>query len=100
VAVVSPYGLAPPGSFERFKRFIGVGDSWHTSAESCPDGLLVLLGDGVDPAQRGAAAPPPDVAPTLCYLLGLPVAEYMEGGVVTDLVAPPYLSTHPLRVVE
>lgn len=100
VAVVSPYGLAPPGSFERFKRFIGIGDSWHTSAESCPDGLLVLLGDGVDPSQRGAAAPPPDVAPTLCYLLGLPVAEYMEGGVVVDLVAPSYLSTHPLRVVE
>ena len=99
-AVVSPYGLAPPGTFERFKRLVGVGESWHTSAESCPDGLLVLLGDGVEAGQLAAEAPPPDVAPTLCYLLGLPVAQYMEGGVVVDLVAPSYLSSHPLRVVE
>jgi hypothetical protein len=61
---------------------------------------LVLLGDGVEAGQLAAEAPPPDVAPTLCYLLGLPVAQYMEGGVVVDLVAPSYLSSHPLRVVE
>lgn len=100
VAVVSPYGFASPGSFERFKRFLGIGDTWHSSAESCPEGLLVLLGHNVDAARSSDMAVPPDVAPTLCYLLGLPVAQYMEGGVVVDLVVPSYLSTHPLRVVE
>jgi hypothetical protein len=100
VAVVSPFGLAPPGPFERIKRVFGGGESWHTSAEGCPDGLFVLLGDGVDPGRRGPASRPPDVGPTLCYLLGLPVAQYMEGSVVVAMVDESYLREHPLRVVE
>ncbi len=100
VAVVSPYGLSPPGSFERIKRLFGGGESWHTSAAACPDGLFVLLGEGVEIGRRAPTANPPDVAPTLCYLLGLPVAQYMEGGVAVDAVAPSFLSENPLRVVD
>jgi hypothetical protein len=100
VAVVSPFGLAPPGSFERLKRTFGGGDTWHTAAESCPDGLFILLGDGVEPGHRVPAARPPDVAPTLCYLLGLPVAQYMEGSVVVGMVTPLFLEEHPLRIVD
>jgi hypothetical protein len=40
----------------------------------------------------------PDVVPTLCYLLGLPVAQYMEGEVIVDAVDTGYLTTHPLVV--
>ena len=100
VAVVSPYGFAPPGAFERLKRLFGGGEDWNTSAESCPDGLLVVLGRGVDGAMRGPRAAPPDVAPTLCYLLGLPVAQYMEGSVLVDVIEPAFLTEHPLRVVD
>jgi len=100
VAVVSPFGLAPPGSFERIKRLFGGGESWHTSAEGSPDGLFILLGEGVDPGHRLPPANPPDVAPTLCYLLGLPVAQYMEGSVVVSAVTPSFLAEHPLRVVD
>lgn len=100
VAVVSPYGLAPPGSLERFRRLLGGGGAWRTSAESCPDGLLMLMGDGVREGQRVLASRPPDLAPTMCYLLGLPVAQYMEGGVVVDAVKPAFLAEHPLRVVD
>lgn len=100
VALVSPYGLAPPGSFERLKRLIGGGEDWHTSAESSPDGLMVLLGRGVSSGQRVSPAAPPDIAPTLCYLLELPVAQYMEGSVIVDAVEPSFLSENPLRVVD
>jgi len=100
VAVVSPYGFAPPGSFERLKRLFGGGGKWQTTAESCPDGLLVVLGDGVNAAMRGPRATPPDIAPTLCYLLGLPVAQYMEGSVLVDIIEPSFLAEHPLRVVD
>ncbi len=100
VVIVSPYGLAPPGSFERLKRLFGVGDDWHTSAKGCPDGLMVLLGRGVSVDQRVFPAVPPDVAPTLCYLLGLPVAQYMEGSVIVDAIEPSFLSEFPLRVVD
>jgi hypothetical protein len=100
VAVVSPFGLAPPGSFERIKRMFGGGESWHTSAEESPDGLFILVGEGVDPGRRVPPVSPPDVAPTLCYLLGLPVAQYMEGSVVVGAVTPSFLAEHPLRVVD
>jgi hypothetical protein len=60
----------------------------------------MLLGDEIPPGRRAAAATLPDVAPTLCYLLGLPVAQYMEGGVLVDAIDPTYLSQHPLRVVD
>ena len=100
VAVVSPFGLAPPGWFERMKRLFGAGESWHTSAESSPEGLLILLGDGVDRGARAQPVRPPDVAPTLCYLLGLPVAQYMEGSVIVGAITPSFLAEHPLRVVE
>jgi len=100
VAVVSPYGLAAPGSFERMKRLFGGGESWHTSAEGSSDGLFILLGEGVDSGRRVTSVNPPDVAPTLCYLLGLPVAQYMEGSVIVSAVTPSFLTEHPLRVVD
>jgi hypothetical protein len=100
VAVVSPYGLAPPSSYERLRRTLGFGGSWRTSAEECPEGALLLRGHGVPRGRRIAATQLVDVAPTLCYLLGLPVAQYMEGGVVIDGVGQEYLASHPLRVVD
>jgi hypothetical protein len=100
IAVVSPFGLAPPGSFERIKRLFGGGESWHTSAEGSPEGLFILLGEGVDSGRRVPSVNAPDVAPTLCYLLGLPVAQYMEGSVIVSAVTPSFLADHPLRVVD
>jgi hypothetical protein len=100
VAVVSPYGLDPPDSPERLRRLLGIGERWRTTARSCPDGLLVLMGDNVVRGRRFAEAGLADAAPTICYLLGLPVAQYMEGRVVLDAIEPEYVATHPLRVVD
>lgn len=100
VAVVSPYGLAAPGSWERLKRLLGAGGSWHTSPRSCPDGVLILLGHGVVPGQRMKPDQLVDVTPTLCYLLHLPVAQSMEGRVILDAIDPRYLAATPLRVVD
>jgi len=98
--VVSPVGLSPPDSLERLRRLLGAGGSWRASATGCPDGLLVLHGPGVAAGRRLAPAHLADVAPTLCYLLGLPVAEYMEGRVTLDAVDPDFLAANPLRVVQ
>ncbi len=100
IAVVSPYGLAPPDSWERLARLLGVGDDWRTSAESSPDGLLLMAGVGVSEGTHFAAVRLPDVAPTLCYLVGLPTAQYMQGGLVVDAVDREFLEAHPLRVVD
>lgn len=100
MVVVSPYGLAPPDSWERLARLLGVGDDWRTSAETSPDGLLLMAGVGVSGGTRFPGGRLPDVAPTLCYLLGLPTAQYMQGGLIVDAVDREFLETHPLRVVD
>jgi hypothetical protein len=100
IALVSPYGLAPPNPWERLRRTIGIGSDWRTSAEDCPDGAVLLIGDGVPQGQRFAGAQMADLAPTLCYLLELPVAQYMEGRVVVEALDEEFLANHPLRVVD
>jgi len=100
VAVVSPYGLDPPDSWERLRRLLGFGAGWTTTARSCPDGVLVLLGQGVREGHRLSRAQLTDVVPTLCYLTGLPIARYMEGRVVLDAVDPAFVAGHPLRVLD
>lgn len=100
LAVVSPYGMEGPGPGERLLRLMGLGESWRASERTCPDGVLLLSGPGVAPPTRFFAARPADVVPTLCYLLGLPVAQYMEGRVVLDAIEPAFLARTPLRVVD
>ncbi len=100
VALVTPYGLAPPDSWERLQRLLGGGDEWRTSAETCPPGLVMLSGAGVNRNRRLDGVRLPDIAPTLCYLVGLPVAQYMQGRVVVDAIEPSFLEDHPLRVID
>ena len=100
LALVSPFGLEPPDATERLRRLLGFGGDWRASAERCPDGVFIVAGEGV---VAGGRLPPVglhDVVPTLCYLLELPVAQYMEGTVILDAIDPQWLNDHPLRVVE
>lgn len=100
VVVASPYGLDPPDSLERLLRLLGAARQWRATPRGCPDGAVVFLGDGVVPGRRFERALVIDVAPTMCYLLGLPVAQFMEGRVIVDVVDPVFLTDHPLRLVD
>ncbi len=100
VVLVSPYGMAQPDPVERILRTLGGGRRWRASARSCPDGLVAFMGPGVVPGRRMDASQLVDVAPTICYLLGLPVPQYMEGRVILEAIDPGYLSANSLQVVE
>jgi len=97
---VSPYGMEPPDSRERLLRLIGAQRDWRASPRSCPDGFVSFLGPSVIPGHRLKQAQVVDVVPTACYLLGLPLAQYMEGRVLLDAVEPDYIASYPLRVVD
>lgn len=99
-AIVSPFGYSPPDPLERLRRLLGLGGDWRASAEGCPPGAIFLVGDGVAAGRRLSPVELEDMAPTLCYLLDLPVAQYMEGRVILEAVEPEWLASHPLRVVE
>ncbi len=100
VVVVSPYGMQPPDVWERWRRLVGSNDHWRTSPLGCPDGVLLLVGDNVRQGLRFSDASITDVAPTVCYLLGLPIVQSMEGRVILDAVQPAWVDDHPLRVVD
>jgi len=100
VVLVSPYGMAQPDPVERIVRTLGGGRRWRASARSCPDGLVAFIGPGVIPGHRMGASQLVDLAPTICYLLGLPVPQYMEGRVILEAIDSDYLSANSLQVVE
>jgi len=82
--VVSGFGMEPL-TFEKRLLERVIGDPRFTGThERAPDGFLLAYGEAVAPARqaRGAVV---DVAPTLLYFLGLPVARDMDGVVRADL---------------
>jgi hypothetical protein len=82
--VVSGFGMEPLTFGKRMLERV-IGDPRFTGThERAPDGFLLAYGAPVAPARqaRGAVV---DVAPTLLYFLGLPVARDMDGFVRPDL---------------
>ena len=41
-----------------------------------------------------------DVAPTLLYIMGLPVGEDFDGKVLLDALDPAYVQDHPVRKIR
>ena len=82
--VVSGFGMEPLTFGKRLLERV-IGDPRFSGThERGPDGFLLAYGAAVSPSRqaRGAVV---DVAPTLLYFLGLPVARDMDGHVRADL---------------
>jgi hypothetical protein len=86
LAVVSASGIARKG-----RGFAGTD-------EGAPDGVLLLYGEGIRPGALLTGARLVDVAPTLLYALGFPVAKDADGQVITAAFDRRFLSGHPLTV--
>ena len=85
----------------------GFRGPWHTPDGALllgvdmhgPYGVVGLMGPGVE---RGARIPDADVldlAPTILYALGLPVARDMDGDVMTDAFRRGFLESNPAEFV-
>ena len=69
----------------------GAAADWHR-----PDGVLVMRGPHIRRGVEIEHASVLDITPTVLYLLGLPVASDMDGGVLTEAIDPDYLSNSPV----
>ena len=98
VVVVSPYGLAPPSSWQRLAQLVGRPRRWRVSPTNSPDGFVLFSGPGVRPG-RLRAARLADVTATVLYLLELPVARDMAGRVLLEAVSESRASEMPLRMI-
>ena len=65
-----------------------------------PDGFAVLAGGSIVPSRDRGRMGIYDVAPTVAALLGLPVAQDLDGVPRTDLLDPGFLAAHPVRAVS
>jgi predicted AlkP superfamily phosphohydrolase/phosphomutase len=99
LVVLSGYGLAPTPLWRRLVGVLtgtAVGAATHGGA---PDGVLLVAGEGIRPGATPARASVLDVAPTLLYLLGLPVARDMEGRVLTEILEPEFARQNPVTFI-
>jgi hypothetical protein len=96
--VVSGFGMEPVGLGKRLlARILGQPDD-SGSHEDAPDGFLLAYG-GPMRSGRARLGSIVDVAPTVLYVLGLPVARDMDGVARTDLFKPAFTATRPIAYI-
>ena len=99
LVVVSAHGLAPVPLWRRLAgALVGTTVAAATHA-GAPDGVLIVAGEGIRPGPLPAGASVLDVAPTLLYLMGLPVARDMEGRVLTEILEPEFARQRPVTFI-
>lgn len=96
--VVSGFGMEPISLGKRLlARAMGDADVTG-SHERAPDGFLLAYGEAIKPG-RAPLGSVVDVAPTVLYFLGLPVARDMDGYARTDLFKPAYTAARPITFI-
>lgn len=90
VFVVSDHGWG----FEGFQD--GQPIYGHDQAQP---GIFLAAGHDIRPVGRIDGVSVLDVAPTLFYLLGLPLSEELPGRVLEEIIEPTYLSAYPPREI-
>lgn len=94
LAVVSAYGTESRQDPLRRERTAVEG-----SFRAGPDGVLLLYGQGIQPGALLTGARLVDVAPTLLYALGLPVAQDLDGQVIRAAFDKRFLAGNPLTIL-
>ncbi len=85
--VLSDSGMeASPGNL--------IWPGWHAE-----EALLIASGGPIRAGMRLESVSFVDVVPTVLYLLGFPVPADLPGRVLTEMIEPDFLQTHPVRTV-
>jgi predicted AlkP superfamily phosphohydrolase/phosphomutase len=88
IMIVSDHGAGPVTTYDPEKEISG---------DHRIEGIIIAAGNHIRPGRADPAPSVLDVAPTVLYLLGLPVGDDMSGHVITNLVDPAFLAANPVR---
>lgn len=94
LVVVSPAGVERRG--DAWSWLHGEGPEVGGTLEEASDGVLALYGEGIRPGALLTGARLVDLAPTILYALGVPVARDFDGQVLTGAFDRAFLANHPL----
>jgi hypothetical protein len=96
--VVSAFGMEPLTPGKRLLEQLVGNPRVSGTHERAPDGFLLAYGSEVAPGHP-ARASLVDLAPTILYYLGLPVARDMSGFARTDLFQPSFTAARPVSYI-
>ncbi len=96
LALVSAHGVGPPGAWRRLQGEMSRQAALEGEIAGAPDGILVVYGEGVRAGTLVTGAEIADLAPTLLYGLGFPIARDLDGKVLTTTFERRFLGRHPL----
>ena len=92
VVLTSDHGHSgPKPAGDRYRWGIAMHD---------PTGVLAFWGKDIAGGQELVDASVLDITPTILALCGLPVAEDMDGSVLTEAIDRDFLKAHPVRTIE
>lgn len=100
--ITSDHGLGPwreHASLSKYFPFLGKGRHPFNTGNHRRDGVFLLAGPGVAPGDRAAASSDVDIAPTILYLLGLPVPEDTDGKVNLDAITSREIEQRPIETI-
>jgi hypothetical protein len=98
LVVVSGFGMEPLSFGKRVLERLAGDPQLSGTHESAPDGFLIAYGRDVAKGNFPRASVV-DVAPTVLYFLGLPVARDMDGSARTDIFAPAFTERRPITFI-
>ena len=96
--VVSGFGMEPLSFSKRVLERVAGDANLSGSHEGAPDGFLMAFGRSVAKGNFPRASVV-DVAPTVLYFLGLPIARDMDGYARTDIFAPGFTEQRPITFI-
>src|SRR5439155_8435872 len=99
VILVSGFGMEPATPLDRLVAIATGRGSVGGVHDRGPDGYFIAVGDGIRPGAMLGPASVVDVAPTILYLMGLPVARDLDGRVLTEILDEDFARSHPLTFI-
>lgn len=96
--VVSGFGMEPMSPGKRVLEMVAGNPLISGTHERAPDGFILAFGGPVAPGRASRAAVV-DLAPTILYFLGLPVARDMDGFARIDWFKPAFTSDKPVTYI-
>jgi hypothetical protein len=98
--VCSPYGVEPLPFWKRLVEWVLGNSDVSSDHERSPDGAVFVYGRGVARGRSADGMRLADIAPTLLYYAGLPVAKDMDGSVRTTLFTREFKEENPLFTIS
>lgn len=100
LVIFSPHGIEPLPLWKRFVEWLLGNAAVSSYHEFAPDGAIFFYGKGIQKGKNIEGMRLVDIAPTLLYYLGLPVAKDMDGIVQSSLFAEEFTTENPIFYIS